>query len=70
MYCEEERDFQTVPYVLSTNPDNLIIGKNEEELTTQKVSREAGVASFRVIVKDQIVGDRMGLLMLPFHCDT
>lgn len=67
MYGEEERDDQTVPYGLFTNSENSIIGKNEEDLTTRKLSREAGVARFREIVKGQIAVDRMMLLKLPFH---
>lgn len=51
-------------------PTLKINNRKKEELTTQKVFREAGVASFREIVKGQIADDCMRLLKLPFHCDA
>ncbi len=47
-----------------------MIGKNEQQLTADRVPYEVGVASFREIVRGQIAGEEHGLLKLLFHRET
>ena len=59
-----------MPYGLFTIPEISTVGKNEEELTTDRVPYEVGVARYSEIARGQIAGDHTGMLKLLFHRDT
>ena len=52
-----------MPYGLYTIPEISMIGKNEEELTTERVPYEVGVAHFREIARGKIIGDDSGMFL-------
>jgi NAD(P) transhydrogenase len=58
------------PYGIFTIPEISMVGKNEEELTTEGVCYEVGKARYREIARGQIIGDQTGLLKLIFHSET
>ncbi len=62
--------YQNLPYGLFTIPEISMVGKNEQQLTADRVPYEVGVASFREIARGQISGDQNGLLKLLFHRET
>jgi NAD(P) transhydrogenase len=64
------RPAQYMPYGLFTIPEISMVGKNEEELTAERVPYEIGIARFSEIARGQINGDRTGMLKLLFHRDT
>lgn len=57
---------KTLPYGLFTIPEISMIGRNEEQLTHDRVPYEVGVARYREIARGQINGDQTGLLKLLF----
>ena len=59
-----------MPYGLFTIPEISTVGKNEEELTAERVPYEVGVARYSEIARGQIAGDHTGMLKLLFHRDT
>jgi NAD(P) transhydrogenase len=59
-----------LPYGIYTIPEISMVGKNEQQLTAEKVPFEVGVASFDDVAKAQICGDQTGLLKLIFRPDT
>lgn len=59
-----------MPYGLFTIPEISMIGRNEQQLTKDRVPYEVGIARFREIARGQIVGDQTGLLKLLFHRET
>lgn len=61
---------QHLPYGLFTIPEISMVGKNEQQLTAERVPYEVGVATFREIARGQIAGDENGLLKLLFHRET
>ena len=61
------RGCQNMPYGLYTIPEISMVGKNEEQLTKEKVPYEVGIARFREIARGQILGDQLGMLKLLFH---
>jgi NAD(P) transhydrogenase len=61
---------KNLPYGLYTIPEISMIGKNEQQLTTERVPYEVGMASFREIVRGQIAGEEHGMLKLLFHRET
>ena len=61
---------QHLPYGLYTIPEISMIGKNEQQLTKERVPYEVGIARFREIARGQILGDQMGMLKLLFHRTT
>jgi NAD(P) transhydrogenase len=58
------------PYGIYTIPEISMVGRNEEELTSQAVPYEVGRAQYREIARGQIIGDSIGLMKLIFHLDT
>lgn len=58
------------PYGIYTIPEISLVGKNEEELTTEGVPYEVGKARYREIARGQIIGDTTGLMKLVFHQET
>jgi NAD(P) transhydrogenase len=62
--------YQNLPYGLFTIPEISMVGKNEQQLTAERVPYEVGMATFREIARGQISGDENGLLKLLFHRET
>src|SRR5262245_57928704 len=58
------------PYGIFTVPSMSMVGKTEEQLTTEGVPYEVGRAQYREIARGQILGDRTGLLKLIFHRES
>jgi NAD(P) transhydrogenase len=61
---------QFMPYGLYTIPEISMVGRNEQELTRERVPYEVGVARYGEIARGHISGDRTGMLKLLFHRDT
>jgi NAD(P) transhydrogenase len=61
---------RNMPYGLFTIPEISTVGKNEEELTQERVPYEVGIARYSEIARGQITGDQTGLLKLLFHRET
>src|SRR5699024_6192132 len=53
-----------------TIPEISMIGRTEEELTTERVPYEVGQARYNEIAKGQIIGDDEGMLKILFHQET
>ncbi len=70
MLGETFRPARFMPYGLFTIPEISTVGKNEEELTAERVPYEVGVAHYSEIARGQINGDCTGMLKLLFHRDT
>jgi NAD(P) transhydrogenase len=58
------------PYGLFTIPEISMVGRNEQQLTHDRVPYEVGLARFHEIARGQIAGDETGLLKLLFHRQT
>ncbi len=58
------------PFGIYTIPEISVVGKNEQQLTSDGVPYEVGKASYKEIARGQIIGDRTGLLKLIFHIET
>lgn len=50
-------------------PEISMVGATEEELTSQKVPYETGIARYSEIARGQILGDDSGLFKMIFHRD-
>ncbi len=61
---------ELLPFGIYTIPEISMVGRNEAQLTAEKIPYEVGVASFDEIAKAQICGDQNGLLKLIFHSET
>lgn len=61
---------RNMPYGLFTIPEISTVGKNEQELTAERVPYEVGVARYSEIARGQIAGDQTGMLKLLFHRET
>ncbi len=70
MMGETFRPARHMPYGLFTIPEISTVGKNEEELTADRVPYEVGIAHYGEIARGQINGDCTGMLKLLFHRDT
>ncbi|MBI3463191.1 MAG: Si-specific NAD(P)(+) transhydrogenase [Planctomycetes bacterium] len=57
---------ENLPYGLFTIPEISMIGRNEEQLTRDRVPYEVGIARYREIARGQINGDQTGMLKLLF----
>ena len=64
------KPIKDVPTGIYTIPEISSIGKNEQQLTEEKVPYEVGQASFRHLARAQITGDTVGELKILFHRDT
>jgi NAD(P) transhydrogenase len=63
-------DPATYPYGIYTIPQISFIGKTEEQLTSEDVPYEVGMAYYREIARGQISGQTEGRLKLLFHRET
>jgi NAD(P) transhydrogenase len=59
-----------VPTGIYTIPEISTIGRNEEELTREKIPYEVGKAFFRNIARAEITGEEVGMLKIIFHFET
>lgn len=60
----------SIPTGIYTIPEISSIGKNEKELTAEKVPYEVGQAFFRHLARAQILGESAGVLKILFHRET
>ena len=58
------------PYGIYTIPEISFVGKTEEQLTSEDVPYEIGVAYFREMARGQITGETAGRLKIIFHRET
>jgi NAD(P) transhydrogenase len=61
---------QDIPTGIYTSPEISSVGRNERELTKDKVPYEVGHALFRSLARAQITGQTVGMLKLLFHRET
>lgn len=59
-----------MPYGLFTIPEISMVGRNEAELTRERVPYEVGIARYSEIARGHIAGDTSGMLKLLFHRET
>jgi NAD(P) transhydrogenase len=59
-----------IPYGIYTVPEISMVGQNERQLIQQEVPYEIGIARYREIAREQILGDKVGMLKLLFHQDS
>jgi NAD(P) transhydrogenase len=55
-----------LPYGIYTIPEISMIGKNERQLTEEKIPYEVGVARYDELARGQILGDQTGKLKILF----
>ncbi|MEC8525654.1 MAG: NAD(P)(+) transhydrogenase, partial [Pseudomonadota bacterium] len=67
---EEFRFVNEVPTGIYTIPEISSVGKNERELTEEKIPYEVGQAFFKNIARAQITGEGVGMLKILFHRQT
>lgn len=67
---ENAQPVKSVPTGIYTIPEISSIGKNEKELTEEKVPYEVGQAFFKHLARAQIIGERSGVLKILFHRET
>ena len=65
-----ETSSHLLPYGIYTIPEISMVGRNEDELTSEGTPYEIGVARYREIARGQIIGDTVGMLKLLFHSET
>jgi NAD(P) transhydrogenase len=70
MLGREFEPCQYMPYGLFTIPEISMVGKNEQQLTDERVPYEVGMARFSEIARGQIAGDHSGMLKLLFHRES
>ncbi len=61
---------EMLPFGIYTIPEISMVGRNERQLTKDRIPYEVGMASFDEVAKAQITGDVTGLLKLIFHSET
>lgn len=61
---------EEVPTGIYTIPEISCLGKNEKQLTEEKVPYEVGQAFFRHLARAQISGETVGMLKILFHRET
>ena len=59
-----------VPTGIYTIPEISLIGKNEQELTQEKIPYEVGKAFFKGMARAQISAEPVGMLKILFHRET
>jgi NAD(P) transhydrogenase len=58
------------PFGIYTIPEISMVGRNEQQLTAEKVPYEFGIAKYEELARAQMIGDETGLLKLLFDPDT
>lgn len=69
-YGQKAEPLGDLPYGLFTIPEISMIGKNEKELTAERVPYEVGMARYSEIARGKIIGDETGMLKILFHRHT
>ncbi len=64
------RYINDVPTGIYTIPEISSVGKNERELTEEKVPYEVGQAFFKDLARAQITGEAVGMLKILFHRES
>src|SRR5213078_2382405 len=55
------------PYGIFSIPEISMVGKTEEQLTSEGIPYEAGVAQYKELARGQLLGDEQGMLKLLIH---
>jgi NAD(P) transhydrogenase len=61
---------QLFPYGIYSVPEISMVGKTEEQLTSEGIPYESGVAHYREIARGKLLGDELGMLKLLIHQET
>lgn len=67
---DDSRLSKDIPTGIYTTPEISSVGRNERELTQQRVPYEVGHSLFRSLARAQITGQTVGMLKLLFHRET
>ncbi|MET0515371.1 MAG: Si-specific NAD(P)(+) transhydrogenase [Nitrospiraceae bacterium] len=59
-----------MPFGIFAIPEISMVGRNEDDLTTNGVPYAVGIARYREIARGQLIGDEIGMLKLLFHNKT
>ena len=63
-------DFNTVPWVIYTNPEIAWVGKTEQQLKSEGVQYRAGVFPFSANARARALGDTAGMAKVLAHAKT
>lgn len=66
----DRTDNALLPYGIYSIPEISMVGRNEEELTKNRVPFGIGIARYKEIARGQLIGDETGMLKLLFHRQT
>jgi NAD(P) transhydrogenase len=58
------------PYGIYAIPEISMVGKTEDQLTSEGIPYEAGVAQYKELARGQLLGDETGMLKLLIHQQT
>ena len=67
---DDSRLSKDIPTGIYTTPEISSVGRNERELTQQRVPYEVGHSLFRSLARAQITGQTVGMLKLLVHRET
>ncbi len=59
-----------VPSGIYTSPEISSIGRNEKQLTAEKIPYEVGISQFKNLARAQIIGRPVGMLKILFHRES
>ena len=68
--CEGNYNTSLFPYGIYAVPEISMVGKTEEQLTSEGIPYESGIANYREIARGQLLGDELGMLKMLIHQDT
>ncbi len=63
-------DFNTIPWVIYTNPEIAWVGKTEQQLKSEGVKYRAGVFPFSANARARALGDTAGMAKVLAHAKT
>ncbi len=63
-------DFNTIPWVIYTNPEIAWVGKTEQQLKSEGVQYRAGVFPFSANARARALGDTAGMAKVLAHAKT
>lgn len=58
------------PYGVFAIPEISMVGKTEQQLTSEGIPYEAGIAHYSEVARGQLLGDEIGMLKLLIHQQT
>lgn len=61
---------ELLPYGIYTIPELSMVGRNEQQLTAEKVPYEVGLSKYVELAKGQMLGVEEGMLKILFHRQT